>query len=137
VKLKANILKHKLPIDLWLVSLIALIFGLLTIYSGGLVLFVDGVAREGAGNYVPFVLWFNFVAGFIYILAAIGLLLQRAWAAWLSISIVLFTLIVFVLLGVHALNGGLLEDRTIAAMSLRSIVWGGISAFSYWKFIRV
>lgn len=122
---------------LWVVSLVALIFGLLTIYSGGSVLFVDGAAREDAGNYVPFVLWFNFIAGFIYILAAAGLLLQKTWAAWISIFLFFSTLIVFALLGIHILSEGLFEDRTLAAMSLRSIVWGLISVFSYRKFIRV
>lgn len=51
-------------IGIWVVTVIAIVFGLLTIKSGGSVLFVDGTAREDAGNYVPFVLWFNFLAGF-------------------------------------------------------------------------
>ncbi|WP_425478346.1 hypothetical protein [Stenotrophomonas pictorum] len=46
------------------VSLIAIGFGLMTIWEGGAVLFVDGAARQAAGHYVPFVLWFNFLAGF-------------------------------------------------------------------------
>jgi len=33
-----------------------------------------------AGNYVPFVLRFNFVAGFAYVIAGIGMLKQRQWA---------------------------------------------------------
>jgi len=132
-----EVLKLNQSTILWVVSLVALIFGLLTIYSGGSVLFVDGAAREDAGNYVPFVLWFNFIAGFIYILAAAGLLLQKTWAAWISIFLFFSTLIVFALLGIHILSEGLFEDRTLAAMSLRSIVWGLISVFSYRKFIRV
>ena len=49
------------------VSLIAIGFGLMTIREGGAVLFVDGAARQGAGHYVAFVLWFNFLAGFAYV----------------------------------------------------------------------
>ncbi|MEO7200530.1 MAG: hypothetical protein ABIY56_10000, partial [Dokdonella sp.] len=44
------------------ISAIAIAFGLLTIKEGGAVLFFDGAGREAAGNYVPFVLWFNFLA---------------------------------------------------------------------------
>lgn len=55
------------------VSLFAILFGLLTLKEGGFVLFFDGPAREAAGSYVPFVLWFNFSAGFAYVAAGIGL----------------------------------------------------------------
>jgi hypothetical protein len=50
------------PLAIWIVAFIAMLFGILTVKSGGSVLFIDGIAREEAGNYVPFVLWFNFFA---------------------------------------------------------------------------
>jgi len=71
----------------WLISLLAIGFGLLTLREGGAVLFVDGAARQAAGHYVPFVLWFNFLAGFAYIVAGVGLWMRRRWAAWLAIVI--------------------------------------------------
>ncbi len=58
---------------LWLISLVAIGFGLLTIKEGGTVLFGDEVASAAAGSYVPFVLWFNFLAGFSYAVAGAGL----------------------------------------------------------------
>ena len=61
-------LKNNRSIGIWLISAVAVVFGLLTIKSGGSVLFIDGVDRQAAGNYVPFVLWFNFIAGFFYAL---------------------------------------------------------------------
>ncbi len=51
---------------------IGLVFGLLTIFSGGTALFGGEAARAAVGNAVPFVLWFNFIAGFFYVLAAWG-----------------------------------------------------------------
>ena len=57
----------------WMISLIAVGFGLLTIKSGGAILFGNDAARDAAGNYVPFVLWFNFLAGFAYVIAGAGL----------------------------------------------------------------
>lgn len=45
-------------------------FGLLTIKSGGSVL-LGGETARSAGNYVPFVVWFNFIAAFAYVAAGI------------------------------------------------------------------
>lgn len=121
---------------IWFFSILAAVFGLLTFKSGGEVLFVDGDARLAAGHYVPFVLWFNFSAGFVYIIAAIGLWLVRPWSAWLSFCLATATLIVFATLGLHILNGGEYEMRTIIAMTLRSGVWIIISIFTWQHFIR-
>ena len=43
--------------------------------------------RAAAGNIVPFVLWFNFIAGFAYVIAGCGLFLWKHWAAVLSAAI--------------------------------------------------
>ena len=123
-------------IDIWIMSAIAVAFGLLTIKSGGAVLFIDGADREAAGNYVPFVLWFNFIAGFIYLLAGAGVFMQKRWAAWLSIMIATTTIIVFALFGLHILNSGLYENRTVGAMIMRTVVWALIAIFAYRKIIR-
>ena len=121
-------------IGILLASLVAILFGLLTIKSGGMVLFVDGPDRVAAGNYVPFVLWFNFIAGFFYVIAGVGLWFIQRWAMWLSGVIVISTLVVFALLNLHIYNGGLFEFRTVIAMSLRSIVWSVIAFYAYLKF---
>ena len=121
---------------IWIFAVIAVVFGLLTIKSGGSVLFVDGIAREDAGHYVPFVLWFNFLAGFAYLLAGAGLFMRKRWAAWLSIVIAATTIIVFALFGLHILNEGMYEARTVVAMSVRTVVWAFIAAFSYRMIIR-
>ena len=47
--------KSDRSIGIWIITVIAVAFGLLTIKSGGSVLFVDGTFREEIGNYVPFV----------------------------------------------------------------------------------
>ena len=123
-------------ITIWIITVIAVVFGLLTIKSGGSVLFVDGPFRKDAGNYVPFVVWFNFLAGFTYLIAGGGLWMQKHWAVWISIFIVVATLAVFAILGIHILKGGMYETRTIAAMSLRTVAWALIAMFAYCKIIR-
>jgi hypothetical protein len=105
-------------------AVIALLFGLLTLKSGGSVLFVNGPARAAAGNYVPFVLWFNFIAGFVYIIAGVGLYLWQGWAVKLSLLIAIATMVVFAALGLYIVFGdGHYELRTIGAMILRSVLW--------------
>ncbi len=112
------------------IAIFAIIFGSMTLFSGGAVLFVDGQGRADAGNYVSFVLWFNFIAGFAYILAGIGIFLMKQWAARLAMLIAITTLIVFAAFGIHIISGGAYETRTLAAMVLRSTVWLAIAWYT-------
>ncbi|MBF0444525.1 MAG: hypothetical protein HQL68_02985 [Magnetococcales bacterium] len=116
-------------------AVIAVMFGLLTIKSGGAVLFIDGEARLAAGNYSPFVLWFNFLAGFAYIIAGVGIYFWRVWAIYLAIIIALATMLVFAIFGITIYFGASYEVRTIGALSLRSVVWIiiGLTTFKAWK----
>jgi len=129
-------MKSNRSIGIWIITVIAIVFGLLTIKSGGAVLFVNSIARADAVNYVPFVLWFNFLAGFAYLLAGVGLFMQKSWAPQLSIFIATATIIVFALFGLYILTDGAYETRTAVAMSLRIIVWVSIATFAWLKIIR-
>lgn len=110
--------------DILIAAVIVTLFGLLTVLSGGRALFGSPEARAAVGDAVPFVLWFNFLAGFAYGAAGIGLILQANWAARLSIAILVATVLVMIAFGVHVLLGGAYEMRTVWAMSLRTVVWG-------------
>ena len=118
-------------ISIWAISLVAVGFGLLTIKEGGTILFGDEAARSAAGNYVPFVLWFNFAAGFAYVIAGAGLWMQQRWAAWLAVAIAAATALTFSAFGAHVVAGGLYEQRTVIAMSLRTLVWTVIAAIAW------
>ena len=115
----------------WILAVVAVGFGLLTIREGGAVLFGDGAARETAGQYVPFVVWFNFLAGFAYVVAGVGLGLQQRWAVGLALAIAVATLVVFAAFGMHVASGRGYEMRTVVAMVVRSSVWLAISAVAY------
>jgi hypothetical protein len=119
------------------ISLVAIGFGLLTIKEGGTILFGDEAARDAAGNYMPLVLWFNFLAGFAYVIAGVGLWLQQRWAAWLALAIALATALTFVAFIVHVYSGGAFEQRTVIAMSLRTLVWVMIAAIAWRGLVRV
>jgi len=118
-------------IGIRVISLVAIGFGLLTVKEGGAVLFGDGTVRTAAGNYVPFVLWFNFLAGFAYVAAGAGLWLQQRWAVWLAATIALATAITFAAFGAHVASGGAYELRTVVAMSVRTLVWAAIAAIAW------
>jgi hypothetical protein len=106
---------------------VAVAFGLVTIVVGGRTLFGGPAARAAAGDIVPFVLWFNFIAGFAYVIAGAGLLAWRRWAARLSAVIAVTTVAVFAAFGMHVLAGGAFELRTVGAMAVRSLVWVAIA----------
>jgi hypothetical protein len=130
------LIKSDKTIVIWILTVIAILFGLLTIKSGGQVLFGGNSYQKAAGNYVLFVVWFNFLAGFVYLVAGAGIWACQRWAVWLSLLIVIATIIVFAFFGLHILEGGEYETRTVAAMSLRSLVWTSIFIFSYRELIR-
>jgi hypothetical protein len=108
---------------------VAVLFGAATVASGGNVLFGAGAAA--AGSYVPFVVWFNFLAGFLYIAAGIGLWLHRRWAARLALALATVTALIFAALGLHIVGGGAFEARTVAAMTLRTLVWAAIAGLAF------
>ncbi|MDZ4165030.1 MAG: hypothetical protein U1C55_07870 [Smithellaceae bacterium] len=113
----------------WL-AIAAIVFGLATVLSGGRALFGSMESRAALGNTVSFVLWFNFLAGFIYTLAGAGLLLRRRWAVYASLFVAVSTVFVFAAFGVHIMGGGAFEMRTMGAMMIRSIFWIAVAIVS-------
>ena len=102
---------------------VAIVFGLMTLASGGSTL-TGGLEM---GEVVRFVLWFNTFAGLAYVAAGLGLWLDRAWAYPASLAILAATLLVFAGFGLHVAQGGAFEMRTVFAMTLRSAVWAAIA----------
>lgn len=114
---------------LTIAAVVAVIFGLLTVISGGRALF-GGVDM---GAVVPFVLWFNFLAGFAYIIAGLGLWRRAAWASILSAGIAVSTAAVLVLFLWHVASGGAWEARTMGALILRTGIWIVIAMLVLWR----
>jgi hypothetical protein len=104
-------------------AIVAALFGGLTILSGGLALFGPKEAKDAAGDIVPFVLGFNFGAGFAYLVAALALWFGHPAARPLAWLIALATLAVFAAFLWAALSGTPYELRTLGAMTLRAGFW--------------
>jgi hypothetical protein len=102
-----------------LAAWIAILFGVVTVLVGGKALIADAAASD----IVLFVLWFNFMAGFAYVIAGYGVFQWKPWAACLSAAIAIATVAAFVAFGIHVVLGGPFAVRTVGAMTLRSLVW--------------
>ena len=121
---------HVDPKSLKTFGLIAVIFGVMTVFAGGTALFGGAGVQQAVGDAVPLVLKFNFAAGFAYILAGFGLLLARPWAVWVSAAIAVGSAIVLGYLALYVMQGGAYEPRTVLAMGFRTLVWGVIFVIS-------
>lgn len=102
---------------------VAIVFGALTVFSGGRALFGGAEAQAAAGNAVPFVLWFNFLAGFAYMAAGVGFWCRQRWAPPMALTLAALTAMVAVAFAVHVQSGGAFEQRTVGAMALRLVFW--------------
>ncbi len=114
---------NPVSVKIRLVAGFAVVFGLLTLVSGGSVLFGPEMARAAAGAYVPFVVWFNFLAGFAYVIAGLGIWTGTAWARMLAGLIAVATVLAALAFAVHVARGGAFEMRTVLALIFRAGVW--------------
>jgi hypothetical protein len=97
----------------------------LTILAGG-----RALTAPPAGM-VPFVVWFNTLAGLAYVAAGVGLWRSATWAAWLAAGIALATAAVLLAFLWHVVRGGAWMGRTPAAMGLRIVVWSAIAVLAF------
>jgi hypothetical protein len=92
-----------------------------------MVLFGGSAAKSAAGDTVPIVLWFNFLAGFVYVVGAVALYKSAVWARRIAWAIGICTALVFLVLVTMALGGTPFEWRTVGAMTIRSGFWLAIA----------
>ena len=105
------------------VAILAGLFGVATLVAGGSALFGGNAVRAAAGNAVPFVLWFNFLAGFAYLAGAVALWKNHSLAQPIAWGIGLATMAVFAGFAIAVWRGQPHEMRTFGAMTLRAGFW--------------
>ena len=116
-------------------SAVGVVFGALTVFSGWQGLFGDAATRAALGHTVGFVLWFNFLAGFAYVAAGLGLWRGERWGLILATALALGTALVAAAFGLHVLGGGAFEMRTVGALALRFGFWAVVAAVG-WRSAR-
>lgn len=101
-----------------------LLFGAVTLFMSSSVLFDWFGIREKEGNFVPLIVWANWLCGFLYLMTAFVLLKNRSWA----VKPLIISLIILVLASVglfaHINGGGLYETKTLGAMAFRLGITG-------------
>jgi hypothetical protein len=110
---------------------VGMVFGALTVFSGWQGLFGDAAIRAALGHTVGFVLWFNFLAGFAYVGAGLGLWRGERWGLWLAVALALGTALVAAAFGLHVLRSGAFEMRTVGALALRLGFWAVVAAVGW------
>lgn len=122
------------PRPRWIVAtaIAAAIFGIATLISGGATLFGPQEVREAAGTVVQFVLWFNFLAGFAYLVGAYGLYRQERWALGAAVTIAVATAVVALAFIAYTTLGGAFNWRTPGALLLRIGFWVAV-AWGLWS----
>ncbi|GAB4468150.1 MAG: hypothetical protein OHK0044_09360 [Burkholderiaceae bacterium] len=117
------------------VALFAGVFGVATSVAAARALF--GHPAGGASEaIVPFVAWFDFIAGFAYVAAAFGLALARRWSVALALALAVGTAVVFAVFGLYVAAGGAFQTRTVYALGLRTSVWVAITLLAAWLLRR-
>ena len=96
-----------------------LLFALLTLFLSGSVIFDLFGIREKEGNYVPLVVWANFISSILYLAAAYGLFKMKKWPVGLLALSAGILVAAFIALNIHINAGGLYETKTLKAMIFR------------------
>ena len=89
----------------WIFGGLAIILGLATIAEGGSVLLGSRSATAAAGNFVPLVLWVNFLSGFFYVLAGTGIVMARPSGLFLARGLAVVLLVLFSSTSCWAVHG--------------------------------
>lgn len=103
------------------ISVLSLL-GIASVFMGGSVIFDLFGIREMEGNYVPFIVWANFICGFLYLLAVYAILNKKSWQ---KIPLMIaFTVLMMAFSGliIHIQNEGAYEHKTVKAMIFRTIL---------------
>ena len=120
----------------YITGLVLLALGFLSVFLTSSVIFDLFGIREMEGNYVLFIVWANFISGFIYLTSAYGLFTKKEWTTKLLAvsSIILIT--AFIGLNFHINTGGLYETKTFNAMIFRTSITIAFTIISYFTIIK-
>lgn len=103
-------------------ALVSLLFGLITIFAGGAVIFDLFGMREKQGNYVLFIVWTNFICGFLYLISAYGFYHLKKWTSGILFFAFIILIAAFIGLIIWITLGNIYETKTIVAMLFRLLI---------------
>ena len=127
-------LKSTKNASLKILSITAVVLGIVTFLIGFEYLIIQGAYLKLINNYLHFVVWFNFLSGIVYMVTGYGIWNVKPWAVYLSLLIVVFSLIVLAALSVHMFTDGQFRVWQIAEMAIKVLIWALILVFISKKF---
>jgi uncharacterized membrane protein len=101
------------------VAILIIIFGLITLYLSGSVIFDLFGMREKQGNYVFFVILTNFICGFIYLIGGYELLKKNANSIKLFATALGLLIVTYIGFIIYAEQGGIHKIGTYKALAVR------------------
>ena len=116
----------------YILATILILFGGLTLFLTSSVLFDCCGIREKEGDYVLSVVWANFIAGILYLLAAFGILKNKKWRVKPLLMAVGVLILGQVLFFIHVVNGGVYETKTVGAMIFRIVFTVLLTIYAFW-----
>lgn len=102
-----------------IIAVVLILFALLTLFLSASVIFDLFGIRAKEGNYVPLVVWANFISSILYLAAAYGLFKIKKWPVGLLALSTVVLVAAFIGLKIHISEGGLYEAKTVNAMIFR------------------
>ena len=116
-----------------LLLIFLILFGLVTLFMSSSVLFDWFGIRAKEGNYVPLVVWANWICGILYLVAAFGILQNKPWVRIPLVAALIVLVLAYMNLFTHITTGGLYETKTIFAMAFRM----GVTAVFLFTSIKI
>ncbi len=98
------------------------ILAIATFYLSSSIIFDLFGVRAQQGNFVLFVVWVNLISSLIYFVSVYGFFATKKWTAKLLTIPMIFLVLAFIGLSIHANSGGLHETKTFYAIIFRFVV---------------
>jgi len=120
----------------YLVVIILIGFGLLTLFLSSSVIFDLFGVRAKEGNYVLFVVWANFISSILYLFAGYGFIKGKKWTTTLLVISTIILITAFIGLKIHASSGGIYETKTMGAMIFRTSLTFAFTVIAYFTITK-
>lgn len=121
----------------YVIALALIAFASATLFMSNSVIFDWFGIREKEGDYVPFIVYTNLIAGVLYLISAYGLIKAQKWTLRVLIITALLLVTALIALALHINSGGIFELKTVGAMIFRialTIVFSGLAYYSLRKY---
>lgn len=104
-----------------LICFLLTVIGLVSLFMTFSILFDLFGMRQKEGNYVPFIVYANLVCGLIYLYAVTQIWKLKKSGIYALGLACLILILAFIALRIYISHGGIYEEKTIHAMTFRTV----------------